>query len=479
MPSTTPQVPSATPQAAAAPRATAPAPARPWTAVLVLAAATFSVVTTEMLPVGLLTSLGTDLGVSAGTAGLALTLPGLIAALAAPLLPVAVRRADRRTVLWVLLVLLAVADLLCALAWHFSVLLIARALVGVCIGGVWAVAAGLAVRIVPSAAVGRATAVIFSGIAVASVLGVPTGTFLGSLAGWRWAFAALAVLALTVAALLARALPPLPAERPVRLATVAALLRAPAVRRGLLAVAFLITGHFAAYTYVRPVLERLPGIGAGQISVLLLCYGLAGVAGNFAIGALAVRAPHRALLLLATAVGTVVVLLVPARGSAAASVALLLLWGVAYGGVSVSAQSWLSATAPRTREAASGLFAGVFNTAIALGAFTGGRAVDGPGPSGALLLGGTAALLAAPAVAWARRARGGAEDTGDAEDAGNAGGAEDPAWDTGAGPAQQKGPVEQKGAARQKAPAQQKEAVQPKAEAQQKAPAQQKGAATG
>ncbi|MFE4663845.1 MFS transporter [Streptomyces sp. NPDC056716] len=395
---------STTPAATAPEPAATPRAAHPWAAVLALAAATFSVVTAEMLPVGLLTSLGTDLGVSAGTAGLALTLPGLIAALAAPLLPVAVRRADRRTVLCALLLLLAAADLLCALAWNFTVLLIARALVGICIGGVWAVAAGLAVRIVPSAAVGRATAVIFSGIALASVLGVPAGTFLGALAGWRWAFAALAVLAVAVAALLARALPPLPAERPIRFATVAALLRAPAIRRGMLAVALLITGHFAAYTYIRPVLERIPGTGAGEISVLLLCYGLAGVAGNFAVGTPAARAPSRALLLLAAVIGITVVLLVPADGTAAGSAALLMVWGLAYGGVSVSAQHWLTAAAPHAREAASGLFAGVFNTAIALGAFGGGRVVDGPDPSGVLLLGGTAALLALPAVAWAGRA---------------------------------------------------------------------------
>ncbi len=374
-------------------------------AVLAVATATFSVVTTEMLPVGLLTSVGAGLGVSDGTAGLAVTLPGLVAALAAPLLPVAVRRADRRTVLCALMALLAGANLLSALAPGFGVLLAARVLVGVCIGGVWAVAAGLGVRLVrEEAAAGRATAVIFSGIAVASVLGVPAGTLLGELAGWRWGFAALAALALAVAALLAAVLPPLPADAGVRLGAFARLLRLGPLRAGLLAVTLLVTGHFAAYTYVRPVLERVPGIGAGLISGLLLAYGAAGVVGNFAAGAVAARDPRRALLALCAGLGAVVLLLVPAGGSLAASAALLVAWGLAYGGVSVSAQNWVMAAAPHAREAASALFAGVFNMAIALGAFAGGRVADSRGAGDVLWLGGGLAGLALVAVARAKGA---------------------------------------------------------------------------
>ncbi|MGW0188748.1 MFS transporter [Streptomyces sp. NPDC003362] len=391
------------PTAVGGPPAATSGPRHPWAAVLALAAATFSVVTTEMLPVGLLPSLGAELDVSAGVAGLALTLPGLVAAVAAPLLPVALARADRRTVLCGLLLLLAAADLLSALAPHFAVLLLARALVGVCIGGVWAVAAGLGPRLVPGAAA-RATSLVFSGIAVASVLGVPAGTFLGALAGWRWAFAALTGLALAVAWVLAVALPPLPAERPVRLGAFPALLRTAPVARGLIAVALLVTGHFAAYTYVRPVLERVPDTGPALVSALLLGYGLAGVAGTFAGGALAARHPRRALTAIAAGLGTVVALLALAGGSLPATAALLLLWGLVYGGVSVAAQTWLSAAAPRAREAASALFAGVFNAAIGLGAFLGGRVADGPGPTAVLLLGAGVALLAVPAAGHAKGA---------------------------------------------------------------------------
>ncbi|MET9520694.1 MFS transporter [Streptomyces sp. NPDC002994] len=374
-------------------------------AVFAVAAATFAVVTTEMLPVGLLTSLGSGLGTSDGTAGLTVTLPGLVAALAAPLLPVAVRRADRRLVLCVLMVLLAAANALSALAPGFGVLLGARALVGVCIGGVWAVAAGLAVRLVREEEVGRATAVIFSGIAVASVAGVPTGTLMGELAGWRWAFAAMGVFSLAVAVLLGLLLPPLPARGAGGLGEVAGLLRVARVRAGLLVLA-LVTGHFAAYTYVRPALERVPDIGAGLISGLLLVYGTAGIAGNFLGGAAAARDPRRTLLVISAVLGVTVLLAAAVGGgSAVAAAALLVVWGLAYGGVSVSAQNWLMAAAPTRREAASALFAGVFNAAIALGALLGGRAADRYGVPGPLWLGGALALVGLVAVVASGRTR--------------------------------------------------------------------------
>ncbi|EPH41896.1 putative Transcription regulatory protein OpdE [Streptomyces aurantiacus JA 4570] len=387
---------------------TAPAPTGRRTlplSVLAVAAATFSVVTTEMLPVGLLTSLASGLRVSDGTAGLTVTVPGLVAALAALLLPVAVRRADRRAVLCGLMLLLGAANLVSALAPSFAVLLGARIVVGLCIGGVWAVAASLAVRLVRTESVGRATAVIFSGIAVASVLGVPAGTFLGELTGWRWAFGAVAALGLAVAALLAAVLPPLPADEPVRLGVFPELLRLPRLRVGLIAVALLVVGHFTAYTYVRPVLERVPDLGAGLVSGLLLAYGVAGIAGNFLGGSLAARDPRRALLVISAALAGVVLLMGPAGGSLAATVVLLVAWGLAYGGVSVSSQNWVMAAAPRAREAASALFAGVFNAAIALGALAGGRVADGIGVTDVLWVGGGLAVLALGVVVLAGRGK--------------------------------------------------------------------------
>ncbi|RST01014.1 MFS transporter, partial [Streptomyces sp. WAC05374] len=346
-------------------------------AVLAVALATFTVVTSEMLPVGLLTPIGGTLAVTEGTAGLTLAVTGLVAALAAPLVAPGLRGLDRRRALVGLMGVLAVGNLLCAGAAGFAVMAAGRVLVGIGMGGVWTVAAGLAVRFVAPVAVPGATATIFSGIAVASLLGVPAGAWLGELAGWRAAFAAGAVLAALVAVVLGALLPPLPAERAVRPGGVLRLWGNPALRSALLVVAFLVTGHFAAYTYVRPVLEQVPGAGPGPVGALLLAYGVAGVAGNFVAGRAAGRSA-RATLLVLSAVLAAAVLLLPSLGAA-----LLVVWGLAYGGVSVTAQSWVMAAAPGEREAGSSLYAGVFNGAIALGALLGGRAADNWGVRGA------------------------------------------------------------------------------------------------
>lgn len=369
-------------------------------AVLAVAAGIFTVVTAEMMPVGLLTPIAGALAVSEGAAGQTLTITGLVAAVSAPLVVPALGRIDRRRALVAFMGLLAVANLVAAWSPVFGVLVVARVLVGVCMGGVWAVAAGLAARLVAPASVGRATAVIFSGIAVASVLGVPAGTFLGELAGWRAAFVVVGVLAAIVGVAMAVLLPALPTERATGLRGVAALVRNPRVATGLAAVALLVTGHFGAYTYVRPVLEH-GGTGPALVGTLLLVYGVAGVLGNFAAGAVAVGSPHRTVQALAVLLVPAVLLLAVAPSGAWAALALVG-WGVAYGGVSVTAQNWMAAAAPQHRETASSLLAGVFNAAIALGALSGGFVVDGVGSTAVLIFAAVLALGAFGTVAVGR-----------------------------------------------------------------------------
>jgi predicted MFS family arabinose efflux permease len=374
-----------------------------WPAVLSVAVGTFTIVTSEMLPVGLLTSIASALGVSDGTAGLMMTAPGLVAAVSAPVLAITTRRLDRRTTLLALMALLAVANLAGAFAQSYPVMLAARLLTGVSIGGFWAFAAGIGVRLVPERAVGRATSIILAGVSVASVLGVPAATFVSSFAGWRTAFAAMGVLALALLALLAVTLPPLPGESAApRPETASTRGERPAWLSGPLTVILVLTvlvvaGHFAAYTYVRPFLEQVSDAGPGLVGAAFLLYGAAGVAGNFAAGARAARDPKPVLVVLAVLMALATAAL-PLIGL---PLVALIVWGLGYGGVGVTLQLWIMRVGGG--EMGTALFVGAFNVSIALGAFAGGRVVDGVSISAVMWVGaGLAVLTALVAGIWGR-----------------------------------------------------------------------------
>ena len=374
-----------------------------WPAVLSVAVGTFTIVTSEMLPVGLLTSISAGLGVSDGTAGLMMTAPGLVAAVSAPVLAITTRRLDRRVVLLGLMALLAVANLAGALAQSYPVMLAARLLTGVSIGGFWAFAAGLGPRLVPERSVGRATSIILAGVSVASVLGVPAATFISSFSGWRTAFVAMGVLAVALLALLAVTLPPLPGESPAPASEPArasgerpAWLSGP-LRLILVLTVLIVAGHFAAYTYVRPFLEQVSHAGPGLISTALLLYGAAGVAGNFAAGAWAARNPKPVLITLAALMALATAAL-PLIGL---PLVVLVVWGLGYGGVGVTLQLWIMRSGGG--EMGTALFVGAFNISIALGAFAGGRVVDGVSTSAVMWVGaGLAAITAVVAGIWGR-----------------------------------------------------------------------------
>ncbi|WP_443055249.1 MFS transporter [Streptomyces sp. NBC_00704] len=378
-----------------------------WPAVVSVMLGIFAIVTTEILPIGLLTSIGSDFAVSDGVAGLMMTMPGLLAAVAAPLVTVATARVDRRLMLCALMFLLTLANFLAAAAPDYRFVLASRVMVGITIGGFWSIGAGLAERLASPASVGRATAVIFSAVPLGSVLGVPAGTFLGDLAGWRTAFAAMGVVAAGVLVMLLCLLPPLPPVHATRLGVLGGLLRGARTRSALLLTFLIVLAHFGTYTYVTPFLEQVTHVGGGRITVFLLVYGTAGILGNFLGGAWVGRRP-RAVFGLAAALISAVTLLLPVLGRGeAGAVVLLTVWGIAYGAVPVASQTWFSRAAPHAPEAASVLFTASFQATLAIGALVGGAVLDRSSPSVVMLSGGCTAALMVLAV-WSPWADGAA-----------------------------------------------------------------------
>lgn len=350
-----------------------------WLSVSAASLATFSVVTTEMLPVGLLTPIADTLDISSGTAGLMISLPALLAALFAPLVVMVSGGMDRRRILCGLLGLLIIANIASALAPSLWWMLAGRVLVGFCMGGIWAIAGGLAARLVPSHSIGLATSIIFGGVAAASVLGVPLGAWIGDIAGWRWAFGSMALFSAVVLVFNLAVMPALPVASSATGCAFCEQLGNRKLQVGIILTMLLVAGHFMAFTFVRPLLLSVSGFETQWIGALLFAYGIAGIIGNFIAGMVAAR--RTVLTLMAISLGLLLtpVLFLTVGDSHIVGGVVLLVWGLAYGGVSVGLMTWVMKAAPRAVEIATALYVSVFNVGIALGSWAGGQAVDGLG----------------------------------------------------------------------------------------------------
>ncbi|NQE86375.1 MFS transporter [Nocardia terpenica] len=365
----------------------------------------FIIVTSEILPVGLLNPIAADFGVSVGTGGLLMTLPGLVAMVSAPLATVATARFDRRLMLMLFMLLLAVANLLTAAAPAYWLVLLGRGLVGLVIGGYWSIGAGLASRLVPRRSVATATAIIFAAVPVGSVLGIPLGTQLGASVGWRVSFAMLCGLSMAVATALRWALPSLPALEVTSAAVLFGLLRRPGVRSGLLVTALIVIAHFGAYTYVTPFLRDTTGVGKATVGGYLLIYGLAGIAGTMSTSRTLARS-LRGTLAVSAGLIAVATLLLPLLGHrSAGAIALLVVWGLAYGTVPACSQTWFARSAPHATEAATVLFTSSFQATLAIGALVGGVVVDAASTRAVMLCAGVLAGITAVVVTLARTPR--------------------------------------------------------------------------
>lgn len=375
----------------------------PWPGVLSIAIGAFALVTTEFLPVGLLPAIAVELGVTEGVAGMMVTVPGLVAAVAAILVTVGIGKTDRRYVLWGLTATMLVSNLLVAFSSSFPLVLFGRALLGVGVGGFWALGPALSTRLAPAGLEPKALSMIFAGVSIGTVAGVPAGALVGELFGWRTAFHAGAVVALLVLLTQMRLLPSLPAKESITFSRLPELLRVPKARLGIFITLLIFIGQFAAYTYITPFLSQIAHLDARTISILLLVYGAAGLAGNVVGGKILARSVRAGLITTGVVLGlSTVALPLLGTGLIGASV-LVVVWGVAFGMMPMSVQTWIFQAAPEAMESGGAVFVTTAQIALASGSLVGGVAVDHLGVSSAMVLGGVLALvMAAVALRWAR-----------------------------------------------------------------------------
>ncbi|MET8982798.1 MFS transporter [Streptomyces sp. NPDC004539] len=348
----------------------------------------FVVTTTEMMPVGLLPKISGDLDVSVGTAGIAVTAFGLIAGLSAPVATVLGSRMDRRTLLLMILAVFTVGNSVAAVSQTYWLFIVSRIATGMLHGLMWSIVATIAIRLVAAKDGVKATSIAFSGISIALVLGVPFGSLLGNLSGWRSAFASLAVLSGVTLLVIRMLVPELPSQSVLRVRDFGPLVRSRALLGALLVTFVVVVGNYAAYTYISPFLSDSRGVSLSMIGPFLLVYGISGVFGNFLAGHVLSRSRSVSTVLggLGLIVTTALALLL-VLDVRVGVIVLLVVWGMAYSGIPVVLQTLVLRSGGENGQAAASIYVLVFNASIAMGALVGGVAIDSRGPAAPILVG--------------------------------------------------------------------------------------------
>jgi predicted MFS family arabinose efflux permease len=381
-----------------------------------LAGAAFVYVTAETLPVGLIPQLSAGLHVRPGTVGLLVTVYAAMAGLSAIPLTAALEHRSRRQVVVGCVVLLALSQFLIAVAPDYAVIMAARVACALAHGVFWSMLPSVAARLVAPGRAGRATAMVFSGNSLALVFGVPVGTALGHVAGWRPAMATLGVAAAGVAVALRRVLPALspgPGTAPgpdahglrARAAAVPAALRSAPLLAVCVITVLVVTGHFTAYTYITALVRSDAGFTGLALSAVLFAYGAAGIGGIWLAGRITDQRPRGATAACALGVAVALTgLTTVARGSAAGTVAAVIVWGAAFTALPVCLQAAVLRVAPRSADTASALYVVAFQIGIGGGALAGSLLVDTGVLAGLCVIGAALAAAGLLIVLTARRA---------------------------------------------------------------------------
>ena len=371
-----------------------------WLAVFSLTMGVFGLLTAEYLPASLLTPMAAELSVSEALAGQAVTVTAVVALFSGLFVPVLTRGFDRRIVLLAFSTLMIASNLLVAVSSSITILLIMRVFLGVALGGFWAMAAAVTMRLVPPALLPRALSIVFSGIAVGTVVSVPLGSYLGELFGWRSAFYAAAAIGLVTLLFQLFTLPRLlPSKTTASLRTVLDVVLRPGIAIGMLGCILAHTGHYALFTYIRSFLESTAGVGPDALALMLLGFGIANFFGTLLGGWLMERSLHLTLVLMPMLVGVAGLALVFLPVSGLGLALLVAFWGLTFGGVPVAWSTWVARSVPDQAESAGGMVVASVQGAIAAGAATGGLMFGLSGIVGVFIGGSLVMLLAALLIA--------------------------------------------------------------------------------
>ena len=376
--------------------------------ILTLAAAGFAVVTTEFVIIGVLPQLAADLGVSIAQAGLLATIFAFTVAIAAPFLTALVANVERKKLFAGLLAMIAVSNALTALAPTFETPAAARVIGALALPVFWAVGTAAAAKLGGPEGGGKSVAILYASISAGTVIGIPLGTLLADLMGWRVMFGAIGVLAAVMSLALLAFFPMTKPEAAPSLLTQASILKRGSFLAHLVLTAFAFTSMFVAYTYLADILQTLASVPSSQVAWVLMGFGIVGLFGNWLAGQYVDRSPMGVTVVSLAALAAASFATVAITGQGILFLVPLSIWGAAQSAGFIADQLRVMKQAPEAQEFASALSVTIAQVGIGLGALIGGRVIDTAGlpalgPANAMI--GVAGLLVAALIVIAMRSR--------------------------------------------------------------------------
>lgn len=346
---------------------------RIWSSILCLAFAGFIFNTTEFVPVGLLPNIAESFSMDVAHTGLLLTIYAWAVSLLSLPLTVLTSKMERRKLLIFLFCLFISSHILAGFAWDFYSLMTARIGIACAHAVFWAITTPLAVRLAPNGKRAKAMGFIVVGTSMATVLGIPIGTMIGQLVGWRITFLCIAVLAFCIMVLLLYLLPSVPSMNTISLKDIPKVLKRPVLINIYLLTAIIITGHFTAYTYITPFMLKVGGFSQHMVVILLLAVGFSGMIGSVIFAKYADKHPTAILVIPMILLMLCLLSLYVCALSFYTAIIQGMVWGLAITIIGMVMQSKVIDVAPDAADIATSVYSGIYNIGIGGGAFVGSQ----------------------------------------------------------------------------------------------------------
>lgn len=348
-------------------------PARGWLPVLGLTFAAFIFNTSEFVPIGLLSGIAGDFSITESKAGMLITAYAWVVAAASLPLIVAASGIGARKLMLCVVGCFMLGQAMSALSSGYWMLMASRVVVACSHAIFWSIVTPLAVRIAPPGHDSKALGMIVSGSSVAMIVGLPLGRTVGIYLGWRMTFAAIALIAAAVLVLLAVLLPELSSSQGFSWKQVPSLFKSVSLRNIYLLTVLAVTAHFTGYSYIEPFLAGTAGFGEAWITVVLMLFGIMGIAGSVLFARYYASRPSFFMGYAVMGICVFLLLLGAASYDAVSMIALCLFWGLAISFLNLVFQSEVIRCSPSGGAAvAMSIYSGIYNVGIGAGALIGG-----------------------------------------------------------------------------------------------------------